>query len=254
MNSTLPSNGLIYIRGQPEDFDHWAQLGNRGWSWDDCPALLSSRPSAGRAETPRCAARAVRCLPRRWTGQPLCAAVIEAGKELGLEYREDVNDLPPGAGDSIGWCQQTRGGRRRASAARTYLQPALKRPNLQLITNALVHRVDLRAANAPPASNSPAAAPVESARRRARGDPVGRRGRLTAHPAALRCRRSPSIWPKSACPSCTHCAASGATCRITIPRACPIGSSAWRPLNEQVRGIPLAMRARCAGCSPARAC
>ena len=29
-------NGLIYIRGQPEDYDHWAQLGNRGWSWDDC--------------------------------------------------------------------------------------------------------------------------------------------------------------------------------------------------------------------------
>jgi choline dehydrogenase len=29
-------NGLIYIRGQPEDYDHWGQLGNRGWSWDDC--------------------------------------------------------------------------------------------------------------------------------------------------------------------------------------------------------------------------
>ena len=72
---------------------------------------------------------------------PICATVIEAGKQLGLEYREDVNDLPPGAGDSIGWCQQTRGGRRRASAARTYLHPALKRPNLQLVTNALVHRV-----------------------------------------------------------------------------------------------------------------
>jgi len=65
--------------------------------------------------------------------------VLEAGKEIGLEYREDVNDLPPGAGDSIGWCQQTRGGRRRASAARTYLHPALKRSNLQLVTNALVH-------------------------------------------------------------------------------------------------------------------
>jgi choline dehydrogenase len=72
---------------------------------------------------------------------PICATVIEAGKHLGLEYREDVNDLPPGAGESIGWCQQTRGGRRRASAARTYLHPALKRANLQLITNALVHRV-----------------------------------------------------------------------------------------------------------------
>ena len=75
---------------------------------------------------------------------PICATVIEAGKQLGLEYREDVNDLPPGAGDSIGWCQQTRGGRRRASAARTYLRPALKRPNLQLVTNALVHRVAVR--------------------------------------------------------------------------------------------------------------
>src|SRR6185437_15862979 len=72
---------------------------------------------------------------------PICAAALEAGKELGLEYREDLNDFPPGAGDCIGWCQQTRGGRRRASAARTYLHPALKRPNLQLVTHALVHRI-----------------------------------------------------------------------------------------------------------------
>ena len=67
--------------------------------------------------------------------------MIEAGKQIGLEYREDVNDLPPGHRDCIGWCQQTRGGRRRASAARTYLHPALKRPNLQLVNHALVHRV-----------------------------------------------------------------------------------------------------------------
>ena len=33
-------NGLVYIRGQPEDYDHWAQLGNRGWSWDDCLPLF----------------------------------------------------------------------------------------------------------------------------------------------------------------------------------------------------------------------
>src|SRR5262249_58279058 len=72
---------------------------------------------------------------------PICASVLEAGQEIGLEYREDVNDLPPGHKDCIGWCQQTRGGRRRASAARTYLHPVLKRPNLQLVTNAMVHRV-----------------------------------------------------------------------------------------------------------------
>ena len=55
--------------------------------------------------------------------------------------RPDVNNLPRGAGDSIGWCQQTRGGRRRASAAATYLRPTKKRANLQILTNAQVHRV-----------------------------------------------------------------------------------------------------------------
>jgi choline dehydrogenase len=133
-------NGLIYIRGQPEDYDHWAQLGNRGWSWDDC------LPYFRKAERWEGDGSAVRgkdgpLFTLKMDRPAICATVLEAGRQIGLEYREDVNDLPPGAGDSIGWCQQTRGGRRRASAARTYLHPALKRPNLQLVTNALVHRV-----------------------------------------------------------------------------------------------------------------
>src|ERR1700724_1055300 len=134
-------NGLIYIRSQPEDYAPWAQLGNRCWGWDD------ALPFFKRAE--------------RWTGdeaeihgtegnlttapmteRPVaCHAIIEAAQQLGLEYRPDVNNLPRGARDSIGWCQQTRGGRRRASAAATYLRPAKKRANLQIVTNALVHRV-----------------------------------------------------------------------------------------------------------------
>jgi choline dehydrogenase len=135
-------NGLIYIRSQPEDYDYWAQLGNRGWGWDDV------LPFFKRAE--------------RWTGEdaeihgtegnltasPMterpeaCHAIIRAAQELGLEYQLDVNNLPRGAGDSIGWCQQTRGGRRRASAAATYLRAVKKRPNLQIVTNALGHRVE----------------------------------------------------------------------------------------------------------------
>src|SRR5271163_2193377 len=133
-------NGMIYIRGQPEDYDHWAQLGNRGWSWDDC------LPFFRKAERWEGEGSAVRGkdgpLFTSKTDRPaICATVIAAGQQVGLEYREDLNDLPSGAGDSIGWCQQTRGGRRRASTARTYLRPALKRPNLELVTNALVHRV-----------------------------------------------------------------------------------------------------------------
>jgi len=134
-------NGLIYIRGQPEDFDHWAQLGNRGWGWDDVlPFFKQAENWTG--EDAEIHGTGGHLTTSPMTEQPAaCQAIIAAAQELGLEFRADVNNLPPGAGDSIGWCQQTRGGRRRASAARTYLNPAKKRPNLHIVTNALVHRV-----------------------------------------------------------------------------------------------------------------
>ena len=133
-------NGLIYIRGQPEDYDHWAQLGNRGWSWGDClPYFRAAERWEGEETAVR--GKSGPLFTSRMNRSPICESVVEAGKQLGLEYREDVNDLSPGSGPGIGWCQQTRGGRRRASAARTYLHPALKRPNLELVTKALVHRI-----------------------------------------------------------------------------------------------------------------
>src|ERR1700676_4181887 len=84
-------NGLIYIRGQPEDYDHWAQLGNRGWSWDDVlPVFKRSENWQGEENA--------------WRGKdgplstahmteipPLCQAVVAAGMELGLEFKKDVN-------------------------------------------------------------------------------------------------------------------------------------------------------------------
>jgi choline dehydrogenase len=133
-------NGLIYIRGQPEDYDHWAQLGNRGWSWDDCLPYFK-RAERWEGEHDDVHGKDGFLFTSKMDQSPICAKVIEAGMQLGLEYREDVNNLPPGAGESIGWCQQTRGGRRRASTARSYLRPAMKRPNLHLVTKALVHRV-----------------------------------------------------------------------------------------------------------------
>jgi choline dehydrogenase-like flavoprotein len=134
-------NGMIYVRGQPEDFDHWAQLGNRGWSWEDVlPFFKKAEDWEGGADEFH--GEGGPLLTSRTSDKPfLCQKMIEAGIEIGLEYREDVNHLPPGAGDNIGWVQQTRRGRRRQSAARTYLRPAMKRPNLQVVTNALVHRI-----------------------------------------------------------------------------------------------------------------
>jgi choline dehydrogenase len=133
-------NGLIYVRGQPEDFDHWAQLGNRGWGWDDVLPFFKKAENWEGGET-QVRGRGGPLFTSKMERSPLCAAVIEAGREIGLEYREDVNDLPPGAGHSIGWCQQTRGGRWRASTARTYLRPAMKRPNLEVVVKAQVDRI-----------------------------------------------------------------------------------------------------------------
>jgi len=133
-------NGLIYIRGQPEDFDHWAQLGNRGWGWDDLLPYFKKAENWEGGET-EVRGKGGPLFTSKMDRSALCEAVVEAGREIGLEYREDVNNLPPGAGDSIGWCQQTRGGRRRASTARTYLRPAMKRPNLEVVVKAQVNRI-----------------------------------------------------------------------------------------------------------------
>ena len=134
-------NGMIYVRGQPEDFDHWGQLGNRGWSWDDVLPYFKKAESWERGQD-EFHGHGGPLLTSHAADKPLlCQVMIEAGKEIGLAYHEDVNHLPPGAGDNIGWVQQTRRGRRRQSAARTYLRPALKRANLQVVTGALVHRV-----------------------------------------------------------------------------------------------------------------
>jgi choline dehydrogenase len=134
-------NGMIYVRGQPEDFDHWGQLGNRGWSWDDVlPFFRKAENWDGEADHVH--SKGGPLFTTRTGDMPLlCQKAIEAGQQIGLEYRKDVNDLKPGDGDGIGWVQQTRGGRLRASAARSYLRPAKQRLNLQIITNALVHRV-----------------------------------------------------------------------------------------------------------------
>jgi choline dehydrogenase len=134
-------NGMIYVRGQPEDFDHWAQLGNRGWSWDDMlPFFKKAEDWEGEGDEFH--GKGGPLLTSRTVDKPLlCRKMIEAGTEIGLEYHADVNHLPPGSGDNIGWVQQTRRGRRRQSAAGTYLRPAMKRPNLTVVTNALVHRI-----------------------------------------------------------------------------------------------------------------
>src|ERR1700732_163783 len=110
-------NGMIYVRGQPEDFDHWGQLGNRGWGWDGVLPYFKRAESGQEGEDDFHGSGGPLLTSRTADKPPLCQKMIEAGQEIGLEYREDVNHLPPGAPDGIGWVQQTRRRRRRGPAA-----------------------------------------------------------------------------------------------------------------------------------------
>jgi len=130
-------NGLLYIRGQRQDYDGWAQLGLRGWSYDDLhPYFLRSQHQErdGMKEHGRGGPLNVSDVTEK---HPVSDAVIEAGKAMGLEHR-DVNGE-----DQEGVCyyQLTVKNGRRCSAAVAYLNPAKKRPNLHIETKALAARV-----------------------------------------------------------------------------------------------------------------
>jgi choline dehydrogenase len=93
-------NGLIYIRGQPEDFDHWGQLGNRGWGWDDVLPFFK-QAERWQGEDSELHGRGGFLTTSPMSERPaVCQAMIDAAGELGVEYRPEVNNLPPGAGDS----------------------------------------------------------------------------------------------------------------------------------------------------------
>jgi choline dehydrogenase len=116
-------NGLIYVRGQPEDYERWAALGNRGWGWQDV------LPYFERSET------ACSDIGEK---HELMEAFIGAANELGIPATRDFNG---GRQEGVGYYQLfTRNGWR-SSSATAYLRPAEKRANLRVETGAHVTRI-----------------------------------------------------------------------------------------------------------------
>ncbi|MDO9413988.1 MAG: choline dehydrogenase [Pseudolabrys sp.] len=130
-------NGLIYLRGQPQDFDHWRQLGNSGWSFDDVlPYFRKSEDQERGADDMHGTGGplAVSDVEKH----PLCEAFIEATEQAGFPRTEDFNGRDQ---EGAGYFQLTaRNGRRRSTAA-GFLKQARKRPNLVVATGALATRV-----------------------------------------------------------------------------------------------------------------
>ncbi|MCA8929813.1 MAG: GMC family oxidoreductase N-terminal domain-containing protein [Alphaproteobacteria bacterium] len=132
-------NGMIYNRGQRLDYDHWAQLGNRGWGYADvlpyfkrCEARVGEGDDTYRG---RAGGMTVETMPYR---HPLCDAFIKGAAEIGIPLNPDYNGAKQ---EGISYVQRTVRGRRRVSTARAYLHPAKSRPNLTVITNAFATQI-----------------------------------------------------------------------------------------------------------------
>jgi len=127
-------NGNVYTRGNREDYNHWAQLGNRGWGFADVlPYFKRSEQRIGEADA-RYRGRdgALTVTDTDWTHH-LCEAFIQGCESLGIPRNPDYN----GAGqEGVTYTQRTIHNRRRVSAARAFLHPAMKRGNLNVVANA----------------------------------------------------------------------------------------------------------------------
>jgi choline dehydrogenase len=130
-------NGLLYIRGQRQDYDGWAQLGLRGWSYDDLHPYFLRSQHQERDGMDGHAKGGPLNVSDVTEHHPVSDAVIEAGKALGLPHR-DVNGEDQ---EGVAYYQLTVKNGRRCSAAVAYLNPAKKRKNLQIETKALAARV-----------------------------------------------------------------------------------------------------------------
>ena len=127
-------NGLIFNRGQKMDFDVWAQKGNRGWSYDDL--LPYFRRYESYEDSPDASYRGqtgeMTITDLEWR-DPLCEAFIKGAESIGIPRNPDYNGAYQ---EGTSYVQRTSTGKLRMSAARAFLKPARKRPNLHVITNA----------------------------------------------------------------------------------------------------------------------
>jgi choline dehydrogenase len=133
-------NGMVFVRGQSHDFDHWAQLGNRGWSYDDVlPFFKQMESFEGGDDKFRGRDGPLKVTINEEKG-PLVDALFAASGQVGIPSTPDYNGT---AQDGIAITQATINGGRRMSTAHCYLEPARSRENLVIETHALAHQLIL---------------------------------------------------------------------------------------------------------------
>jgi choline dehydrogenase-like flavoprotein len=131
-------NGMFQIRGQAADFDHWRQLGLKGWGWSDVLPYFKAHEDFELGASPTHSAGGELRIERSRARWPVLDVVQQAAREDGLPLRDDFND---GDNEGVGPIHFTQKRGRRWSAATAFLKPALRRPNLKLATGALAQRL-----------------------------------------------------------------------------------------------------------------
>ena len=131
-------NGLIQIRGQPEDFDGWEALGARGWSWRETLPYFIKSETHSRGASAFHGDRGPLSVTDIVDRHELVDAMIRGAAELGIPRNDDLNGASQ---EGAGYLQLTTRNGLRCSAAVAYLKPARRRPNLVVETGAHVTRV-----------------------------------------------------------------------------------------------------------------
>jgi choline dehydrogenase len=126
-------NGLLYVRGQHADYNHWRQLGNAGWASDDVLPYFKRSEKQERGEDEYHGEDGPLHVSNMQVERNICSALISAAEELGIPRNDDFNGATQ---EGAGYYQMTSKKGRRCSTAVGYLNPVRARPNLTIITHA----------------------------------------------------------------------------------------------------------------------
>ena len=133
-------NGLVYIRGQAADYDHWRQFGNAGWGWDDVLPYFLKAEDQQRGASDLHGKGGPLSVSDLNENNPICDAYVRAATEIGIPENPDFNGPTQ---EGVGYYQLTKRNGLRCSTAKGYLRPARGRANLEVRTGALVQRIEL---------------------------------------------------------------------------------------------------------------
>ncbi len=141
LGGSSATNAMLYIRGQKQDYDHWAELGNDGWSFDDILPYFKKSETNSRGESELHGGAGPLQVTDRPAFYEISKRYIEASQQAGFKVNDDFNGCDQ---EGVGYYQCTIKNGKRCSAAHAYLLPVLSRPNLTVLTRAQVSKVLLK--------------------------------------------------------------------------------------------------------------